>query len=95
MKNLKLSKEAKTMALELGLSDVDAYLMDLKSKLYKKSSTLIKSADLTHEQIAKKMGTSRSRISRLANFGENNVSIELLIKLIATLEGTQAIKVAA
>ncbi len=83
------------MADDLGLTDIDAFMMELKAKLYTKSSELIKSSKLTHEQIASQMGTSRSRISRIANHGENNVSIELLIKLIATLEGKQAIKFAA
>lgn len=91
----KTSKEAKKIAEDLGLSSVDAYIIELKSKLYMKCSELIKSSKLTHEQIAHQIGTSRSRISRIANHGENNVSIELLIKLIATLEGKRAIKVAA
>lgn len=94
-KNLKVSKEAKKLAEDLGLSDVDAYMMELKAKLYSKSANLIKSSKLTHEEIAKEIGTSRSRISRLANHGENSVSIEILLKLIATLEGTQAITLAA
>jgi len=92
---MKLSKQAKILATDLGLSEVDAYIMELKAKLYSKSSELIKSSKLTHEQIAKKIGTSRSRINRIANKGENNVSIELLLKLIAVLEGKSAIKLAA
>ena len=92
---MKISKEAKRLAEDLGLSEVDAYIMELKAKLYTKSSELIKSSKLTHEQIAKQIGTSRSRINRIANTGENNVSIELLLKLIAVLEGKSAIKLAA
>lgn len=92
---MKLSKEAKKLAEDLGLSEVDAYIMELKSKLYLKSAELIKSSKLTHEQIAKLIGTSRSRINRISNHGENNVSIELLIKLIAVLEGRPSIKFAA
>ncbi len=94
-KSLKISKEALKMAHDLGLSDVDAYIMELKSKLYIKSAKLIKSSKLTHEGIAQLIGTSRSRINRIANHGENNVSIELLLKLIAVLEGKQAIKLVA
>lgn len=92
---MKISKTAKQLADDLGLSDIDAYVMELKSKLYIKSSELIKSSKLTHEQIAKILGTSRSRITRISNHGEGNVSIELLIKLIAALEGKAAIKIAA
>ena len=94
-KNLKISKEAKKMADDLGLNDIDAFMMELKSKLYKKGARLIQSSELTHEQIASLMGTSRSRISRIANYGENNISIEVLIKLIAVLDGQRAIQFAA
>ena len=83
------------MANDLGLPDIDAYIMEIKVKLYTKSAKLIKASKLTYESIAQLIGTSRSRISRIANYGENNVSIELLIKVIATLEGKQAIKFAA
>ena len=92
---MKLSKEAKKLAQELGLSEVDAFIMELKAKLYTKSAALIKASKLTHEEIAKLIGTSRARISRIANRGENNVSIELLLKLVAVLEGQSAIRIAA
>ena len=92
---MKFSKEAKQLAEELGLSEVDAYIMELKAKLYSKSAELIKASKLTHEQIAKLIGTSRSRVTRISNHAENNISIELLIKLIAVLEGKISIKFAA
>ena len=92
---MKISKEAKKLAKELGLSEVDAYMMELKGKLYSKCSSLIKSSKLSHEEIAKKIGTSRSRVNRISNMGENNVSIEILIKLLTVLEGKPAIKLAA
>lgn len=92
---MKLSKEAKRIAADLGLSEVDAYIMELKTKLYTKASELIKTSKLNHEQIAQLIGTSRSRINRISNRGENNVSIEILLKIIAVLEGTSAIQIAA
>ena len=92
---MKLSKSAKQLAQDLGLSDVDAYMMELKSNLYSKASDLIKSSKKTHEEIAKSIGSSRSRINRIANHGENNISIELLIKLITELDGKPAIEIAA
>lgn len=91
----KLRKNTKKLAQNLGLSEVDAYIMELKAKLYTKSAELIKGSKLTHEQIAKLIGTSRSRINRISNHGENNVSLELLIKLVSVLEGKPAVKIAA
>jgi predicted XRE-type DNA-binding protein len=92
-KNIKLTKEAKRIADDLHLSLAEAYIMELKSRLYTKSSTLIKSSKLKHEEIAKLIGTSRSRINRIANKGEHSISIELLIKIVAALEGTASIEV--
>ncbi|MFY7993284.1 MAG: helix-turn-helix domain-containing protein [Bacteriovoracaceae bacterium] len=92
---MKISKNARKLAEDLGLSDVDAYIMELKMQLYSKSVELIKESKLTHLEIANLIGTSRSRINRISNYGENNVSMEILIKLIAVLEDRPAIKFAA
>lgn len=92
---MKISKAARQMAKDLGLSEADAYIMELKTKLYIRSADLIKSSKLSHGEIAKQIGTSRSRVNRISNHAEMFVSIELLIKLIAVLEGKQAIMLAA
>ena len=92
---MKISKNAKKLADDLGLSDVDAFMMEFKANLYIKSAKLIQSSKLTHEEIARLIGTSRSRINRISHHAENNVSIELLIKLISVLEGRPAVKIAA
>ncbi|MFN8369488.1 MAG: hypothetical protein U0T83_02560 [Bacteriovoracaceae bacterium] len=49
---MKISKEAKQLARRQRISDVDAYIMELKAKLYSKSSDLIKASKLTHFEIA-------------------------------------------
>ncbi len=92
---MKISKSTKKLAKDLGLSDADTYIMELKARLYLKSAQLIMSSMLSHEQIAKQIGTSRSRINRIAHHGENSVSLEILLKIITTLEGKPLIKFAA
>ncbi len=82
------------MAKDLELSEVDAYIMELKSSLYVNCSKEIENSELTHKQIAKLVGTSRARISRLSKMGENNVSLEMLIKIIATLIEKPPLKIA-
>ena len=91
---MRLSKEALQLAKDLDLNVVDAYMMDLKASLYRRCAKAIKNSSLTHSQIATSVGTSRARISRLSNMGENNISMELLIKIVATLEKESPIKVA-
>jgi transcriptional regulator with XRE-family HTH domain len=92
---MKISKEAKQLAKDLNLSEIDAYLMDFKSKLYIRAAKLIKSAEITHEQLAKALGTSRARITRLSNMGEASVSLELLIKICVILEKKEPLKIVA
>lgn len=91
---MKLSKATKQLAKDLGLNEADAVVMELKSKLYSLASNSIQKSKLTHEEIAKKIGTSRARITRIANLGENSLSIELLVKVIVTLDSKVPLKVA-
>ena len=91
---MKLNKHAKELALDLGLSDAEAAVMELKSQLYKQASKSILNSKLTHEEIAKKIGTSRARITRIANKGENSLTIELLLKIIVALENRIPLRVA-
>ena len=83
---MKISKNARQLAEDLGLSDAEAVVMEMKSKLYEAAQSAILKSDLTHEAIAKKVGTSRARISRISKMGENSISIELLIKIIVALD---------
>ena len=92
---MKANKNIQKLAEDLGLSTVDTYLISLKSDLYIRCAQLISSSSLTHQQIAKACKTSRARISRLANMGENSVSLEILIKVIATIEKKAPIKIVA
>ena len=91
---MKLSKETKKLVEDLSLSEIDAAVMQIKSKLYIKASKCINDSNLTHEDIALKTGTSRARITRISNMGENSVSIELLLKIIVALENKILLKVA-
>lgn len=91
---MKISKNVKELAADLGLNNAEALVMELKSQLYKQAAKSIVKSKLTHEDIAKKIGTSRSRITRIANMGENSLSLELLIKIIVTLEQKNPLRVA-
>ena len=83
------------MAKDLGLTDADALIMELKSKLYTRAAHAIKKSSKSHEEIAKEIGTSRARITRISNMGENSLSIELLMKIIVVLEKKSPFCIAA
>lgn len=89
-----MNKQAQKLAADLGLNEADAIVMELKSQLYLMAAKSILKSKLTHEEIAKKIGTSRARITRIANHGENSLSLELLVKIIVALENKMPLKVA-
>lgn len=91
---MKMSKHAKALADDLNLNDAEAAVMELKANLYRRAAKSITKSKLTHEEIAKKVGTSRARITRIANLGENSLSVELLLKLIVSLDHKMPLKVA-
>jgi predicted XRE-type DNA-binding protein len=91
---MKMNKYAKALAADLNLNDAEAAVMELKAQLYQLASKSILKSKFTHENIAKKIGTSRARITRIANLGENSLSMELLVKIIITLEHKIPLKVA-
>lgn len=84
---------SKALADDLNLNDSEAAVLELKAKLYQQASKSISKSKLTHEEIVKKVGTSRARITRIANLGENSLSIELLLKLIVSLEHRMPLKI--
>lgn len=94
MKSLRLTKNAKQLAEDLGLSEADTVVMELKSKLYSLASRSIQKSKLTHDEIANKIGTSRARITRISNLGENSLTIEHLVKIIVTLDRKIPLQVA-
>lgn len=83
---MKLSKATKKLAKELDLSEADAFVIELKAKLYERAANSIKTSNKSHEEISQEVGTSRARITRISNMGENSVSIELLMKIIICIE---------
>ncbi len=91
---MKISKKARQLAEDLGLNEAQAQMMVFKADLYKKCSKTIQSSDLTHKEIAIAVGTSPARITRLANNGENSVSIEMLIKIIYVINEKMPVKIA-
>ena len=83
---MKISPHARKLAKDLELSDADAAIMELKSLLYERAAQAIQQSEESHEAIAAKLGTSRARITRISNRGENSISIDLLLKIIVVLE---------
>ncbi|MBI5167807.1 MAG: XRE family transcriptional regulator, partial [candidate division NC10 bacterium] len=58
---------ARELGDALGLSAVDTAEMEFRSELTVALSKIIQSGKLTHAEIAKRAGTSRTRVTAIAN----------------------------
>lgn len=67
----------------LGLSASDTAEMEFRSDLTVALTRIIQSGQLTHADIAKRAGTSRTRVTAIANGNTQGVSTDVLIRVLA------------
>ena len=67
----------------LGLSVADTAEMEFRSELTVSLAKIIQSGRLTHAEIAKRAGTSRTRVTAIANGNTHGVSTVVLIRVLA------------
>jgi predicted XRE-type DNA-binding protein len=69
----------------LGLSAADAAQMELRSDLNDKIINVVAQKKLTHEQVAKLAGTSRTRTTALLNRNTQGISTDLMLRMLGAL----------
>jgi predicted XRE-type DNA-binding protein len=67
----------------LGLSEAETGEMEFRSELTLALAKIIRNGNLTHAEIAKKAGTSRTRVTAIANGNTQGVSTDLLIRVLS------------
>ena len=67
----------------LGLSAADTAEMEFRSDLTVALAKIIQTGQLTHAEIAKNAGTSRTRVTAIANGNTHGVSTDVLIRVLA------------
>ena len=67
----------------LGLSAADTAEMEFRSELTVALAKIIQAGRLTHAVIAKCAGTSRTRVTTIANGNTHGVSTDVLIRVLA------------
>jgi predicted XRE-type DNA-binding protein len=70
------------LAQALGLQPSDAKEWAIQHDLLKQIKKVVALNKFTHEEIAKKVGTSRTRITSILNNNLKNVSSDLLIRIL-------------
>ena len=84
---------AEELGEALGLSPADTAEMEFRSELTVAISKIIQSGKLTHLQIAKSAGTSRTRVTAIANGNTQGVSTDVLIRVLAATGYRAEVKV--
>jgi predicted XRE-type DNA-binding protein len=73
------------LAGTLGLSIADAKEWQVQHMLLKRLKEIAKDRSFTHAEIAKRAGTSRTRVTAILNDDLDHVSSDLLIRILASL----------
>lgn len=76
-------KTASDLGKALGLTPADAGEIDFRSELTVELAKIIRGGELTHEQIAQEAGTSRTRVTAIANGNTQGISTDLLIRVLS------------
>ncbi len=78
-------RNARELAEALGLTPAEAVEMEVRSTLNDKIIDVVGRLGLTHAQVAKLCGTSRTRITAIINRNTQDVSTDLLLRILAQL----------
>ena len=80
-----IARDARELAAALGLTPADAVEMEMRSALNDKIVEIVERLGLTHAQVAKLSETSRTRITAIMNRNTQDVSMDLLLRILARL----------
>jgi len=84
-----IAKDAFELAEALGLSRAHGLEIQIRSDLNDKIIDVVEKNGLTHAQVAKLAGASRTRITAIMNRNTKGISTDLMLRVIASL-GVQA-----
>jgi predicted XRE-type DNA-binding protein len=80
-----IARTPEELASTLGLSNPAAKEWQVQHLLQKRLKEIAARERITHAEIAKRAGTSRTRVTAILNDDLEHVSIDLLIRIIASL----------
>jgi predicted XRE-type DNA-binding protein len=73
------------LARILGLGDSDAQEWRVQHALFEQLTKAVASSDLTHAEVARRAGSSRSRVTAILNGNLDKVSTDLLVRLLGAI----------
>jgi len=87
MKRVKpvIARNARELATVLGLTPAEGLEIEIRSDLNDKIIETVAKKGLTHAQVAQLSGTSRTRVTAILNRNTNDISTDLLLRVLASL----------
>ena len=79
------AKTVKDLAGIFNLSPEEAVEIEFRAKLNQKIIEVVKKEDLTHAEVAKLAGTSRTRVTAIMNCNTRDISSDLMLRVLASL----------
>jgi predicted XRE-type DNA-binding protein len=80
-----VTQTAGELAEALGLSKAEGVEISVRSTLNKKIIEVVKQRSLTHAAVAAMAGTSRTRVTAILNRNTQDVSTDLLLRVLGAL----------
>ena len=77
------ANSAEVLGKALGLSKAETDEVEFRSELTCALAKIIQNGKLTHAEIAKRAGTSSSRVTAIANANTQGISTDLLIRVLS------------
>ncbi len=87
-----VTRTAAELAKALGLTPAEGAEIALRSDLNSKIADVVKRKGLTHAQVARLAGTSRTRVTAILNRNTRDISTDLLLRVLYALGYTAKIK---
>lgn len=80
-----VARTPEELATLMGLSATAAKEWQVQHSLLKRLKEIVQRQKITHSEIAKRAGTSRTRVTAILNDDLDHVSSDLLIRILASL----------
>ena len=80
-----VARTPEELATALGLSDAAAKEWQVQHVLAKRLKEIARRQKMTHAEVARRAGTSRTRVTAILNDDLEHVSSDLLIRILASL----------
>ncbi|MEN6532273.1 MAG: XRE family transcriptional regulator [Bryobacteraceae bacterium] len=80
-----IARTPEELATVLGLSSAEAKEWEVQHSLLKRLKEIVQREKITHAEVARRAGTSRTRVTAILNDDLDHVSTDLLIRILASL----------